>query len=213
MDLVAPLFALLKPLLWLLPFVLLAALFKSAWFKGHLGEWTVRKKMDSALNPNIYNQFSDLILPSQNGTTQIDHVVVSRYGIFVIETKNMSGWIFGDARQAQWVQTIYRNKYRFQNPLRQNYAHAKALESALKLPARYFHPLVVFVGDCTFKTEMPEQVRLLSNYVAYIHSFSQVILDDLQVAAVIKQLDIAQRQTNSHARREHVSALKNRHNL
>jgi hypothetical protein len=67
------------------------------------------------------------VLPSQGSTTQIDHVLVSVYGIFVIETKNMKGWIFGDERSAQWTQSIFGKKSRFQNPLRQNYRHVKAL--------------------------------------------------------------------------------------
>jgi restriction system protein len=51
------------------------------------------------LDSRLYRVFHDLYLPRPDGkgTTQIDHVVVSRYGIFVIETKNMTGWIFGDA--------------------------------------------------------------------------------------------------------------------
>lgn len=210
MDLAASLFATFKPLLWLLPFVFLAALFKSAWFKGRLGESMVRRKIESSLDLSTYRQFSDLLLPSQGGTTQIDHVVVSRHGVFVIETKNMGGWIFGDARQAQWTQTIYRRKHRFQNPLRQNHAHVKALEAVLGLPAGHFHSVVVFTGDCTFKTEMPKQIRRLSDLIAYIRSFSDEILDDSQVIAAARQLALVQSQTDSRARDEHVRALKKR---
>ncbi len=210
MDSAISLFAVFKPLLWLLPFVLLAALLKSAWFKGRLGESMVRRKIESSLDPSTYHRFDDLLVPSQGGTTQIDHVVVSRYGIFVIETKNMGGWIFGDARQAQWTQTIYRHKQRFQNPLRQNHAHTKALESALSMPGSCFHSVVVFTGDCTFKTEMPKQIRRLSDIIAYIESFSDAILDDSQVIAAVRQLDLVQSQTNSRAKSEHVRALKKR---
>lgn len=51
----------------------------------------------------------------------------SRFGIFAIETKNMQGWIFGSKRQAEWTQKIYKRTFKFQNPLRQNYKHTKAL--------------------------------------------------------------------------------------
>ncbi len=57
--------------------------------------------------------------------TQLDHVVVSRFGVFVIETKNYRGWIFGSEKQPQWTQQIYRQKNRFQNPLHQNASSAK----------------------------------------------------------------------------------------
>lgn len=210
MDLAASLFALFKPLFWLLPLALLAAILKSAWFKGRLGERAVRRKIESSLDPATYRQFSDLVLPSQKDTTQVDHVVVSRHGIFVIETKNMSGWIFGNAKQAQWTQTIYRHKHRFQNPLRQNHAHIKALESALDLPVSNFHSVVVFTGDCTFKTEVPEQIRRLSDFIAYIHSFASAILDDSQMAEAVRRLNIVQSQTDSRARHEHIRALKRR---
>lgn len=79
--------------------------------------------------------------------------------IFVIETKNMEGWIFGDAKSRRWTQNLYGKKLPFQNPLDQNYRHTKALEEFLGLPASHFHSVVCFVGDtCELKTEMPPNV-------------------------------------------------------
>jgi len=100
----------------------------------------------------------DLVLPTPDGTTQVDHVIVSRFGVFVIETKNMTGWIFGDERSRKWTQTLYRKKYPFQNPLRQNYKHVKAVESIAGLRSRCVHSVVVFVGGSKFKTPMPANV-------------------------------------------------------
>jgi len=64
------------------------------------------------LDRKQYAVFHDLYLPRPDGkgTAQIDHVVVSPFGIFVIETKNMAGWIFGDERSRQWTQSIYGNQ-------------------------------------------------------------------------------------------------------
>ncbi|MGR5279715.1 nuclease-related domain-containing protein, partial [Vibrio rotiferianus] len=87
-----------------------------------------------------------------------DHIVVSKYGIFVVETKNMKGWIFGSARQRQWTQKIYRHSSKFQNPLHQNYKHIKALETLLGCSEEHLHSVIVFIGDSTFKTEMPPNV-------------------------------------------------------
>ena len=75
------------------------------------------------LSKATYRRFHDVVIRAPDGTTQIDHVIVSPYGIFVIETKNMQGWIFGNAYHDNWTQTIYRHKSQFQNPLRQNYRH------------------------------------------------------------------------------------------
>ena len=103
--------------------------------KGARGERRVRKSISAKLDDGKYRQFHDVTLPSPDGTTQVDHIVVSPYGVFVIETKNYKGWIFGDARSRQWTQTLYRRKHRLQNPLHQNYKHAKAVESFLGLKA------------------------------------------------------------------------------
>jgi hypothetical protein len=74
---------------------------------------------------------NNVTIPTPNGTTQIDHVIVSRYGVFVVETKNMDGWVFGDERNSHWTQSIFGKKYKFQNPLHQNYRHTKALSEFL----------------------------------------------------------------------------------
>jgi restriction system protein len=95
---------------------------------GAVGEARVDAKLRRDLGEVDYEVFQDLIIPTVNGTTQIDNLVISRFGIFVIETKNMSGWIFGSADQANWTQVLHRKKFRLQNPLRQNYKHVKAVE-------------------------------------------------------------------------------------
>ena len=160
--------AFLKPVLanWPIWFVLLGFYFLfrfmgSAKGKGWIGEKVVSSIGLKRLDPYVYRVFDDVYLPRPdgNGTTQIDHVVVSRYGIFVIETKNLQGWIYGSAEQRQWTQVVFRKKNRFQNPLHQNALHTKALQRFLGFDADRFHSLVFFIGDCEFKTPMPDNVR------------------------------------------------------
>ena len=127
---------------WLLIGVLLVtALIKAATPKGVVGERRVQRLTDRGLNQDVYRSLHDLILPTPDGSTQIDHVIVSQFGVFVIETKNLAGWIFGDERSRQWTQTLYRKKYRFQNPLRQNYKHVKAVE---KIAGLHFNDAFTF---------------------------------------------------------------------
>jgi hypothetical protein len=76
---------------------------RSPGVKGALGEFRVDSSLRAFLDEREYRVFKDLTLPTRGGTTQIDHVVVSRFGVFVIETKNLTGWIFGGADQAQWT--------------------------------------------------------------------------------------------------------------
>jgi hypothetical protein len=111
---------------------------------GERGENFVSHKL-LELDSEHYKVLGDLMLPSLGNThtTQIDHIVVSDFGIFCIETKSYSGWIFGNAQQQHWTQVLYRYKKKFYNPLRQNYAHIKAVEAIVrpnypKVPIRGF---------------------------------------------------------------------------
>jgi restriction system protein len=146
-------------LIGLLLLGLLSALIKSPTFKGWWGELQIRLIL-RRLDPHHYQCFHDLYLPRPDGqgTTQIDHVVVSLKGIFVIETKNYRGWIFGSEEQRQWTQQIYKCKEHFQNPLHQNHLHIRALMKFLDLPNSVFHSVIFFIGHCKFKTPMPPNV-------------------------------------------------------
>lgn len=127
--------------------------------KGAGGEWLVNRALKRGLDASAYFLFADVLLRTEDGgTTQVDHIVVSLYGIFVIETKNYDGWIFGSEHQRQWTQQIYSQRYPFQNPLHQNYKHLKTLATMLDLDEAKFFSVVVFSKKCEFKTKMPEQV-------------------------------------------------------
>ena len=78
--------------------------------KGKLGEKSVATIL-SFLPKDEYVVLNDIMLKNGNSTTQIDHIVVSIYGIFVIETKNYKVWIFGNAHKDYWTQNILGNKY------------------------------------------------------------------------------------------------------
>ena len=74
--------------------------------------------------------------------------MVSRFGVFVIETKDYKGWIFAGPRDRYWTQVLYRAKFRFQNPIRQNHRHVLAIRELLEfLPADVIHSVVVFTGQ------------------------------------------------------------------
>src|SRR3546814_12090055 len=110
MELASLVIAMLKPLLWLLPMFALGAVLASPWFKGLLGEYTVRRLIARRLDPSIYREFSDVTIRARDGTTQIDHIYVSPFGILVNDTKNMNGWLFCNRTPPRWTQTIFRNK-------------------------------------------------------------------------------------------------------
>lgn len=200
-------------LLYLLPVYLLIAFFKSPRFIGGLGEWAVNLITHLTLDKDEYHLIKDVTLPTKDGgTTQIDHIVVSCYGIFVVETKNMQGWIFGGEHQREWTQKIYKHSSKFQNPLRQNYKHLKVLEECLGVDPACLHSVIVFAGDCTFKTPIPENVVYSGGYRSYLKSKRQEILTEQQVQEYIALINACRLDPSFATRRAHVQHLKQSHN-
>ncbi|MDW2457510.1 NERD domain-containing protein [Vibrio sp. 1249-1] len=173
---------------YLVPLLLIVSVFKSRWLKGVFGEFLVNRLL-SKLPESDYTLIKDVTLPTNDGTTQVDHIVVSRYGIFVVETKNMKGWIFGSVRQKQWTQKIYRHSSKFQNPLHQNYKHIKALETLLGCSEEHLHSVIVFIGDSTFKTEMPPNVTYARGSIRYIQQFNEVVFSDKDYARLTESIN------------------------
>jgi len=184
-------FQLFSMLWWLLPLFIVAALFRSPWFKGVMGEAMVNMATRLFLNKKNYHLIKNVTIPTEDGTTQIDHIIVSRYGIFVVETKNMKGWIFGGEHQKMWTQQIFKSKRKFQNPLHQNYKHTKTLEAALGLEPDKIFSVVVFVGESTFKTAMPENVTKGGGYIRYIKSKTKVLLSENAAHNLIEEIESA----------------------
>jgi hypothetical protein len=181
-------------------------------FKGWFGEWMVNRGL-RGLDRTHYHHFHDLYLPhpSASGTTQIDHVVVSPFGIFVIETKNYRGWIFGSEKQREWTQQIHRIKTRFQNPLHQNKLHVRALMQFLELPEDRFLPVVFFIGNTELKTAMPHNV-INRGLISWIKRHRGIRLDAPSTTKAVARFDHLHRSTDRRsAARQHLAALRTRH--
>lgn len=178
-------------------------------FKGWFGEKATQLGMWATLNSKDYKRFHNVIFPTINGTTQVDHILLSIYGIFVIETKNINGWIFGNQKLKQWTQSLYGKKYKFQNPLHQNYRHTKAIAQFLNTDHDNVHSVVFFIGEnVKLKTELPPNV-LTHGLSSYIKSFQRVIFSESEVLAFTNHVaNLAEGQTSGC---EHVANLKNRY--
>lgn len=197
---------------WVIPLILLIGLLKSPWVKGQIGELLVRLFAHWQLDKQTYRRLHNVTLSTPDGTTQIDHVFLSPYGIFVLETKNMSGWIFGGEQQPQWTQKLYKRTFKFQNPLRQNYKHLKALEATLGVSAEHLHSVITFIGGSTFKTQMPANVTQGIGFIRYIKSFQQKVFTEAEVDALMHALQTSRRSPSLATHREHVQNLKRRSN-
>ena len=216
MDFSLIIYEALKNLWWfiipMMLFLALRAFLRSPRFKGIHGEARVKFTAWLRLPSKTYHALHNVTLPTPDGTTQIDHVFVSCFGIFVVETKNMKGWIFGEENQKQWTQKFPKTSFKFQNPLRQNYKHIKALEALLDAPPAAIHSVVVFVGKSTFKSPMPANITHRGGYITYIKSFREAVLSDAQVQKAVTQIQSGRRTPSWETNRQHVRQLKSRFN-
>lgn len=177
--------------------------------KGWFGEAQVTLAKKVFLDSNVYFDVNNVTIPSPSGSTQIDHIIVSQYGIFVVETKNMKGWIFGDAKNPSWTQSLFGKKSKFQNPLHQNYKHIKALSEFLGAEEDKFHSLVFFASDCTFKTELPPNV-MNHGYIPYIKSKTDVLFTPSEVQGIVAAIKTGMKPKTWATRKEHIAGLKER---
>jgi hypothetical protein len=159
-----------------------------------------------------YHLMNHVTVQLEDGTTQIDHILVSRFGVFVIETKDYKGWIFANAGQATWTQVFFKAKFRFQNPIFQNLRHVRAVEKQLDfLPAGVVKSVVVFVGDAEFKTEVPPGVFGLSGFEEYLHRQTVELVSVNRLQFCVGRLETARLAISGKTDVEHVRSLAHRH--
>lgn len=170
------------------PVILVLCLKDAPFFKGLAGERRVSRLLRRRLDRGSYQVIDNLLLTANNDTTQIDHVVVSAHGIFVLETKNFRGWIFGSERDRTWTQQIFAFRTRFQNPLRQNWKHLKFLETVTGVGPDKIYPVVVFAGTAELKTGLPGNVLYLRQLADYIRHRDEVRLAPEEVTRITTQL-------------------------
>jgi hypothetical protein len=178
-------------------------------FRGWIGEKKTSLYLWLSLSRESYHRFNNLILASRNGTVQIDHLIISAYGLFIVETKNKQGWIFGTEDQAKWTQSIYGHRYHFQNPLRQAFRHKKVISDILDVDESVIHTLIYFVGECTFKTKVPDNV-IKSGVGQYIKQFTNQVLSPDEVIQTVTRLKWLLSEY-SVSRKEHLKSLEERH--
>ncbi|HBD7058694.1 TPA: nuclease-related domain-containing protein, partial [Legionella pneumophila] len=141
-------------------------------------------------------------------TTQIDHVLVSTKGIFVIETKHYKGWIFANPKSKAWTQTIYNLKFRFQNPIYQNYKHVKAIQMLCEfIDSHLIHNIVVFSGESVFKTPKPDNVCYKEELIPKIEQYSDGALSLNRVQFCVGRLEYMRLELTRETDVEHQAYL------
>ena len=130
--------------------------------KGIAGEKAVSEIL-SRLPQYEYRVFNNVLLNNPlGGTTQIDHIVVSRFGVFVIETKNFGGKVYGRERARFWKEYFRGKEYKFYNPIRQNNTHIavlrKNLASFFNVP---FFSVVAFPPEAELRVSVNNGIEIL----------------------------------------------------
>jgi len=75
--------------------------------KGVLGEYRVSRRLNKLASRYEGKVFNDVIIPGDNNrTSQIDHILITPYGVYVIETKNVAGKIYGKEDDQYWTQSL-----------------------------------------------------------------------------------------------------------
>lgn len=129
-----------------------AFIIKSKGDTGAYGEYLTKYMFGSVRLNGYHKELCNVYVPYKNSTSEIDIIVIHEKGIFVIESKNYSGWIFGSERQRNWTQMLNKkSKQSFYNPILQNKTHIKALSEYLKIEENLMKSFIVFSERCELK--------------------------------------------------------------
>lgn len=167
--------------------ILLVTVYKSK-FKGDIGELAVAVVLKD-LDKEKYKILHDIKIENPEAltkTSQIDHIIVSTFGIFCIETKGYKGKVYGKESSRQWCQYLPKHKNYFMNPVYQNYGHIKAVETILKndYPNMTYYSIIAFSGEANL-----DEVETQNAKVCKIKDLEDVI-NELSVSDICEKEDI-----------------------
>lgn len=153
-------------------------IFSSSWFKGKYGEYKVNNTLVSHGFEKRYT-ISDLIFVSDGKSVQIDNILINKHGLFVIETKNYGGRIYGSDGQHEWTQVIGRTKNKFYNPVKQNATHIYHLKKILPKQVPIFSVVVFIKNNVSYVTS--NSVVALSALPEYLSKPRADVLTDAEI--------------------------------
>ena len=175
------------------------------------GEALVSRILRSHFHAPDYHLMNHVTLRLDDGTTQVDHILVSRFGVFVIETKDYGGWIFANSTGATWTQVLFRLRFKFQNPIFQNYRHVRAVRALLDfLPPETIKSVVVFSGSAEFKTDIPLGVTTIGQLPEYLRQQTNPVMSRNRQQLCVGRLETARLAISRETDVEHVQSLARR---
>ena len=169
---------------------------------GFAGEYWVQKELNKL--PGEYLFLSDVMLEIEGKTTQIDHIVFSTYGIFVIETKQRNTYITGNEHDKYWIVKAGRKKHYMYNPIHQNYGHKKAIEKILGLDDNQVIDIVCVSGQANLRIKSNKVVRVERLVDRILFEKEEKIQDYVSMAHRINAMNIVDKKY----RKQHIEDIK-----
>lgn len=192
------------PLFWILLILEIITNMYYKKFRGFMGEFWVKKELKK-LPKDKYIILNNIMIKSSKGTHQIDHIILSKFGIFVIEMKNYYGIITGDEYKDKWTQHLGKHKYYFQNPIHQNYGHIKALEELLQIDNKKFISIICISNQANVKVKA-KNVTQLDFLNKLIQSYNTEILDE-SLEKLKNEIEL-NNIVDKNTRNEHIQNIK-----
>ena len=192
---------------------------KTLWDKGKYGEFLTYSKLRYWEETGAKFLYNIYVPTASEKTTEIDLLLITHKGIFVFESKNYSGWIFGNERQTQWTQTLCdgrsSQKNHFYNPIMQNNGHIKHLKNIIGT-ATPVYSVIVFSERCTLKnvSVYSPSVRVVkrTDIAHAVNSIAQTsefdFLNDEQITQVYEKL-LPFSQVTETVKQQHIDNIKN----
>lgn len=175
--------------------------------KGKYFEQCVSNKISQL--PDEYIVLNNLFFENNGHSTQIDHIIASPYGVFVIESKGYKGWITGGENSEYWTQTIFNSKYQFYNPIKQNAGHVRFLRHLLN-PVTFI-PIVVFDNSADIKAHFGNNIVVNLYYLnSSIQQYRTPILSKEAVDTIVQIIRSNSKIANEETFKQHIANVKTR---
>ena len=173
-------------------------------FRGYMGEFWVKRELNK-LPKSKYIILNNIMLKDTNGTHQIDHIVLSKFGIFVIEMKNYYGLIRGKEFDNKWCQYLGKNKNYFFNPIYQNYGHIKSLLNLFELEDKCFISIVCFSNQAKIDIKSKNLVTQVDYLKDEILKYNEIVInsDIKELADIIIQNNV----NDKKLRKQHIKDI------
>ena len=171
---------------------------------GWFGEHWAKEEL-SKLSKDDYKVIHNVLVEHNGYTHQIDHIVFSKFGIFVIETKQYNGFFTGDKYDKQWVRHLKRKKIYYENPIRQNYGHVMTIIELLNIDKKDVHNLVYIPSKAKLKINNAPELLRYGQLINKIYQYTDVVIDNVdELYDELKRINIKDKKI----RKQHINSIK-----